>query len=188
MKLKKINLKLIAVILAAVLLIVTAAFVLWANDAYPPTAAAWQALKTDPLVNVNLESGVYTFSPVNTAPATGFIFYPGGRVDYRAYAPVLRMIAEQGYLVALVPAPLNLAFFDINAAAPVLSQHPEIKHWVVSGHSLGGVAASVFAKDHLSALDGLVFFASYPADDAQKYRYQGTFHLWHTGHGRDGKI
>jgi pimeloyl-ACP methyl ester carboxylesterase len=89
-------------------------------------------------------------------------------VDYRAYAPVLRMIAENGYFVALVPAPLNLAFFDINAAAPVLSRYPEIKHWVVGGHSLGGVAASVFAKDHLTQLDGLIFFASYPADDSLK--------------------
>jgi pimeloyl-ACP methyl ester carboxylesterase len=89
-------------------------------------------------------------------------------VDYRAYAPVLRMIAEEGYFVALVPVTLNLAFFDINAAAPVLAEHPEIKHWVVSGHSLGGVAASIFAKDHLNQLDGLVFFASYPADDSLK--------------------
>ena len=103
-----------------------------------------------------------------TPPTVGFIFYPGGRVDYRAYAPVLRMIAESGYFVALVPAPLNLAFFDMNAAAPVLAQYPEIRHWVVGGHSLGGVAASVFAKDHLDQLDGIVFFASYPADDSLK--------------------
>jgi pimeloyl-ACP methyl ester carboxylesterase len=113
-------------------------------------------------------SDYITFQPANLQPTTGFIFYPGGRVDYRAYAPVLRMIAEEGYFVALVPVTLNLAFFDINAAAPVLAEHPEIKHWVVSGHSLGGVAASIFAKDHLNQLDGLVFFASYPADDSLK--------------------
>jgi hypothetical protein len=166
--LKKLNFKLIAAILVAGLLIAIGAFVVWANDAYPPGEPALQALTSDALVNVDLESGVYTFTPADTAPALGFIFYPGGRVDYRAYAPVLRMIAENGYFVALVPAPLNLAFFDINAAEPVLAHHPEIKQWVVSGHSLGGVAASVFAKDHLAQLDGLVFFASYPADDSLK--------------------
>jgi pimeloyl-ACP methyl ester carboxylesterase len=105
---------------------------------------------------------------VETTPTAGFIFYPGGRVDYRAYAPVLRMIAENGYFVALVHAPLNLAFFDVNAAEPVQAKHPEIQKWVVGGHSLGGAMASVFAKDHLSQLDGIIFFASYPADDSLK--------------------
>jgi pimeloyl-ACP methyl ester carboxylesterase len=142
-------------------------FVVWAESPLKPTPEALSALESDSQVTVT--TGDYiTFQPADLQPTTGFIFYPGGRVDYRAYAPVLRMIAEQGYFVALVPVSLNLAFFDINAAAPVLPQHPEIKHWAVSGHSLGGVAASVFAKDHLDQLDGLVFFASYPADDSLK--------------------
>jgi len=142
-------------------------FVVWAESPLKPSPEALSALESDSLVTVTIGDYI-TFQPANLQPSTGFIFYPGGRVDYRAYAPVLRMIAEQGYFVALVPVSLNLAFFDINAAAPVLTQHPEIKHWAVSGHSLGGVAASVFAKDHLDQLDGLVFFASYPADDSLK--------------------
>jgi dienelactone hydrolase len=142
-------------------------FVVWAESPLKATAEAFSALESDSQITVT--AGDYiTFQPANLQPTTGFIFYPGGRVDYRAYAPVLRIIAEQGYFVALVPVTLNLAFFDINAAEPVLAQHPEIKYWVVSGHSLGGVAASLFAKDHLDQLDGLVFFASYPADDSLK--------------------
>lgn len=165
---KKINFRLIAAILLVALLLVVTVFVVWANDASPASDIALQALNSDTVVNVSLDSGYYAFTPTDIAPTTGFIFYPGGRVDYRAYAPVLRMIAEQGYFVALVPVPLNLAFFDVNAAAPVQSQHPEIEHWVVSGHSLGGVAASLYAKDHLQELDGIVFFASYPADESLK--------------------
>jgi dienelactone hydrolase len=166
--LKKISFKSIVIVLLFALLITIGAFVIWANDAYPAGKPALQALQTDELVEVKLEDSVYTFNPVNATPVMGFIFYPGGRVDYRAYAPILRMIAEDGYFVALVPAPLNLAFFDINAAARVQTQHPEIQHWVVSGHSLGGAMASIFAKDHLDQLDGIVFFASYPADDSLK--------------------
>jgi dienelactone hydrolase len=165
---KKTIFKIIAVILLAALLFSTVGFIVWANDAYLPSPIALNALKTDALVKVDLVSGVYMFTPVKAVPTVGFIFYPGGRVDYRAYAPVLRSIAENGYLVALVHAPLNLAFIDLKAASPVIAQHPEIKKWVVSGHSLGGVAASVFAKDHLNTLDGLVFFASYPADESLK--------------------
>jgi hypothetical protein len=168
MMLKKINFRLIAAVLLVALLAVAAVFVVWAEKASPASDIALEALNSDSTVNVSLDSGYYTFTPTNVTATTGFIFYPGGRVDYRAYAPVLRMIAEQGYFVALVPAPLNLAFFDVKAAAPVQAQHSEIKHWAVGGHSLGGVAASVYAKDHLDELDGIVFFASYPADESLK--------------------
>jgi predicted alpha/beta-hydrolase family hydrolase len=61
-----------------------------------------------------------------------------------------------------------MAFFDVNAANPVLTQHPEIQTWAVGGHSLGGAMASVYVKDHLNQFDGLIFFASYPADDSLK--------------------
>ena len=147
--------------------LISIGFIFWAESPLKPTAEAFSALESDSQVTVAVGDYI-TFQPSNQQPTTGFIFYPGGRVDYRAYAPVLRMIAQEGYFVALVPVSLNLAFFDINAAAPVLSENPEIESWVVGGHSLGGVAASLFAKEHLDQLDGLVFFASYPADDSLK--------------------
>lgn len=157
----------ISIALLAGLVIASAAFALWANDAYPADGAALQALTSDSQVTVT-NGDTITFQPANLQPTTGFIFYPGGRVDYRAYAPVLRMIAEGGYFVALVPVPLNMAFFDVDAASPVLEEHPEIETWAVGGHSLGGAMASVFAKDHLAELDAVIFFASYPADDSLK--------------------
>jgi pimeloyl-ACP methyl ester carboxylesterase len=97
-------------------------------------------------------------------PTTGFILYPGGHVDYRSYAAPLHELAAHGYLVILVPVRLNLAFFEINAAQAPIEDHPEIEHWVVGGHSLGGVASAMFAKDN-PEIAGLVFWASYPADD-----------------------
>ena len=103
---------------------------------------------------------------MNTDFDTGFIFYPGGRVDYRAYAPVLHQIAERGYFVALVPMPLNLAFFNANAASQVMELYPEIAHWFVGGHSVGGLASASYAADHLDELAGLVLWASYPSTSA----------------------
>jgi predicted esterase len=179
--LKRINWKLVLAVLAVIVVSSVLAFVFWANDALPASDVALQAMQSDEQVQVREENGWVTFSPADDVqPETGFIFYPGGRVDYRAYSPVLRMIAEQGYFVALVPVPLNLAFFDINVAASVQAQYPEISHWVVSGHSLGGVAASVYAKDHLDELDGLVFFASYPADDSLKNTDLNVFSIYGT--------
>ncbi len=178
---KRINWKLVLAVLAVIVVSTVLAFVFWANDALPASDVALQAMQSDGQVQVREENGWVTFSPADDPqPEVGFIFYPGGRVDYRAYSPVLRMIAEQGYFVALVPVPLNLAFFDINVAASVQAQYPEISHWVVGGHSLGGVAASVYAKDHLDEVSGLIFFASYPADDSLKNTDLNVFSIYGT--------
>ena len=164
----KINWKIVAAVVTAALVVTTAGFVIWANNAAPADAAALAALTSDAQVTVSEENGFIVFYPTeNPKPETGFIFYPGGKVDYRAYAPVLKLIAAQGVFVAVVPVRLNLAFFDINAAARVEATYPEIKNWFVGGHSLGGVAASIYAAEH-SEIKGVVFWASYPADDSLK--------------------
>ena len=142
-------------------------FVIWAETPLGPAPEALAALQSDSQVTVTIGDFI-TFAPANQRPASvGFIFYPGGRVDARSYSVPLREIAAQGYLVVLVPVTLNLAFFDVNAAAPVIAAHPEIEHWVVGGHSLGGVAAELFAKNRTD-ISGIIFWASYPADDGIK--------------------
>ncbi|NJC96096.1 MAG: alpha/beta hydrolase [Anaerolineales bacterium] len=143
-------------------------FVLWANDAAQPTDVALRAMETDSQVIVTQQAGFITFEPASQQATTGFIFYPGGRVDARAYAPVLRRIAGQGYFVAVVKVPLNLAFFDVNAADEVIGKYPGMEHWGIGGHSLGGVAAALYAKDHQEVIGAIAFWASYPADDALK--------------------
>ena len=158
--------KRIALGLVLVVALIVIGFVAWAETPLGPSPEAITALQSDANVTVTTDNFI-TFQPVNLKPSTAFIFYPGGRVDYRSYAAPLRAIAEQGYLVVLLPVRLNLAFFDINAAEPVFEEYPEIKHWAVGGHSLGGVASALFAKDH-PQVEGLVFWASYPADDSLK--------------------
>jgi len=141
-------------------------FISWARNALPASDIALQALESDDLVVVREDSGLITFEPVGGQPVTGFIFYPGGRVDYRAYAPVLHQIAARGYFVALVPVPLNLAILNTDAADQVIELFPNIEVWYIGGHSLGGVTAASYASDHLDDISGLVLWASYPKDDA----------------------
>ena len=152
-----------AILAASVLLFV---FVLWAGDVKPPDDAALDAMDSDSQVIVNGENGRVIFYPTkDSRPATGFIFYPGGKVDHRVYAPVLRSIAAEGYFVVLTPMPLSLALLDANAGAVVQSKYPEIENWFVGGQSLGGVAASRFARGRES-ISGLVLWAAYPGDDS----------------------
>ena len=60
--------------------------------------------------------------------------------------------------------PLNLAFTGINRADGIRADYPEIESWVIGGHSLGGAMAAEYAKNNEKNLDGLIMFASYPAD------------------------
>ncbi|MFF0310480.1 alpha/beta hydrolase [Streptosporangium sp. NPDC004379] len=96
---------------------------------------------------------------------SGLVFYPGARVDPRAYLPLLRPLAERGHLVAVVKAPFDFALLATGAAADVLDDHPEVSRWVVGGHSLGGVAASQYVSGHDGRVGGLLLWASYPVDD-----------------------
>jgi predicted alpha/beta-hydrolase family hydrolase len=96
-------------------------------------------------------------------PTTGVVFVPGARVDSRAYAHILRSLAEAGYLVTVLKEPFGFAIIDADHGRKVLDLHPEIAHWVVGGHSLGGSVAASLA-DNDDRVDGLVLFASYPRD------------------------
>ena len=60
--------------------------------------------------------------------------------------------------------PLNLAVFDPTAAADVVDSFPMIQNWAAGGHSLGGAMAANYAAANPGALDGLVLWASYPAE------------------------
>jgi predicted esterase len=123
---------------------------------------ALAALTSDAQVKVT--SGQWlVFTPAASAPTTGFIFYPGGRVDYRAYALAAHQIAAQGYLVVIVRMPLNLAIFGINTALDVQAAFPQIGHWAIGGHSLGGAMAASFVNVHPGSVKGLALWAAFPA-------------------------
>jgi hypothetical protein len=146
--------------------LVVLGFIVWANSVLGPAPEAFGALRSDAQVTVTLDQFV-TFQPANKKATTAFVFYPGARVDYRSYAAPLHEIAAEGYLVILLPVRLNLALLDSNAADRAISAYPTIRHWAVGGHSLGGVAAASYASTH-DSVDGLVLWASYPANDALK--------------------
>jgi hypothetical protein len=157
------RLKWVLVVVAILLVIGVGGFVAWASDTSQPMPEALAALQSD--AQVKVEQGQWiVFQPVMTEPATGLIFYPGGKVDARAYAPAAHAIAAQGYLVVITPMPLNLAVFGIDKASDVIKAFPGVKRWAIGGHSLGGSMAASFAYKHPQAIQGLVFWASYPAD------------------------
>jgi hypothetical protein len=136
-------------------------FVIWGETPLGPMDEALVALQSD--AKVTVETGDwFVFRPLDVQPAAGFIFYPGGRVDARSYAPMARAIAEQGYLVVITPMPLSLAVLSPGRASQVIAAFPEVHHWAIGGHSLGGVMAANFAHQNPTLIQGLALWASYP--------------------------
>ncbi len=113
---------------------------------------------------IQREDGQLVFRP-DSPTKKGLIYYPGGLVDPEAYAVTAQGIADAGYLVVIPKMPLNLAFAGINRADTIRSDFPEIETWVIGGHSLGGAMAAEYAKNNVDNLDGLIMYASYPANN-----------------------
>ncbi len=151
-------------LLAVILVVATAVFLIWASNPLGPMPEAEAALQSDDQVTVSLDPWI-TFYPADTAVDTGFIFYPGGRVDARSYAPPARAIAAEGYLVVIPPMPLSLAVFNPDAADAIIAAHDEVTTWVIGGHSLGGAMAANYVYNHPGQVDGLVLWAAYPAEN-----------------------
>ena len=156
-------LRLIVVLALAILVMGGCTVLVWASRASAPMPQALAALQSDDKVEVSINHWL-AFSQHDVAPTTGLIIYPGAKVDARAYAPTARAIAEQGYLVVIVPMPLNLAFFGSNKAADVIKAYPDIQRWAIAGHSLGGILAANFAGSHTEQVPGAIFWASYPSN------------------------
>lgn len=151
----------ILIVVLAVLCVVGVGFVVWAETPLGPMSEAVDALKSDSSVVVTVGEWL-VFQPKAAAKSVGLIVYPGGRVDYRAYAPVARAFALEGYLVVIVRMPFNLAVFGADSAQRVIDAYPGLGAWAVGGHSLGGTMAAQYASHAPPVVKGLVLWASYP--------------------------
>lgn len=148
--------------LLALMLLGVVSTLVWANTGYSASSEAQEALKQADLDNGDW----YAFDTTDerSAPSVGVILYPGKRAPAEAYALIAQQLSkESGALVVVTRAPLNLPILDQDAAADVIAAYPDVKRWVVGGHSLGGISAASLAKNNLPQVEGLLLWASYPS-------------------------
>lgn len=133
---------------------------------------ALTAMASDSAVTVDEGATAITMTPTGEAAATGVFFQPGAFVDARAYAAVLRPLAEAGHTVVIQKQPAGIAFLSLGAFDLAVRNHEQIDQWVLGGHSLGGVVASIEADSDDTSIDGeapaaagLFLYGSYPAGD-----------------------
>ena len=136
---------------------------IYAGDYYRADEEALAALVSDAAVEVELLSDGAVFA--SPGAKTGLIFYPGGKVEHTAYAPLMRTLAEEGVLCVVPQMPLNLAVLDMNAAEGWQERYPQVEEWYIGGHSLGGAMAASCAAKHGEDYKGLLLLAAYSTAD-----------------------
>ena len=141
------------------------AWSIYANDYYQAEGTAKKALQGNSKVEVDQKEDYYIFSAIEGETEKGIVFYPGGKVEETAYAPLLLAFAEQGYEVYLVKMPAKLAILDMNAAEEIMAEATHITEWTMMGHSLGGAMAASFSANHDEEVDKLVLLAAYSTED-----------------------
>ena len=149
--------KIVLPLLVGMIFLITA---LWyINDFYHADENVQVYLQERTSVSVTeMSDGLYLDGPGDNV---AMIFYPGAKVEYMAYLPLISDLAEGGIDCFLIKMPCNLAFFGKNKAKKIMDSY-EYNHWYLSGHSLGGAMAASYASGHLESLNGLVLLAAYP--------------------------
>lgn len=141
------------------LLFLLAGFAFYVHDYYHADPSVEQYMEYRDEVNTReITEGLFLDGP---GRERALIFYPGGKVEYRAYLPLCHKIAAGGIDCFLLEMPCNLAVLDINKADSIIENYtyPE---WIIGGHSLGGAAAAIYAADHKEQVQGLLLLGAYP--------------------------
>lgn len=159
--------KIIALICLALVFILGLGSVLYVSDYYraDDTAAAAMAYEGSD-VQIEKNGNMITFMPED--PTYGLIFYPGGKVQCKAYAPLLLECAKKGIACVLLKMPGNLAVLKPGAADGVQEKYPKIRSWYIGGHFLGGAMAASYVSKHVDEYDGLILLAAYSTSDLSK--------------------
>lgn len=145
-------------IVVLLLALCAGAFFWYVSDYYRAEDVALDVLAQDS--GLSVQDNLTVLSP-SVPSDTAIIFYPGAKVEAEAYLPLLEQIKQTGVTCILVHMPFRMAIFDANAAEDVMEQFPEIQHWYMAGHSMGGAMASQFASGHQDEIDGLILLGAY---------------------------
>lgn len=149
------------IVLFFLILISIIGFFIYSGNYYKAETKAIEILNSE---NIEINDNYITLSPENLSD-TGIIFYPGAKVEYTSYLPILNQLKEKGYTCILVKMPFNFAFFNPNIANKIIKENENIKNWYIAGHSLGGAMASYYSSKNLDKINGSILLGAYVYGD-----------------------
>ncbi len=156
--------KKIKIAIVIILLLIVGFAIFYISDYYHAEKVAVDSLNgTDNVSVIKTSNGMLLDGPGND---TALIFYPGAKIEYTSYAPLLMNLSSQGIDCYLVEMPFNLAFFGQNSADEIIDSG-NYSHYFISGHSLGGAMAASYVNG-TNKTDGLILFAAYSTSEIEK--------------------
>ena len=136
----------------------------YVNDYYHSEKTATDCLNSSGNVSVlKTSNGLLFDGPGNDS---ALIFYPGAKVEYTSYAPLLKNISNKGIDTYAVEMPFNLAILGQNSADEII-KNSSYNHYFIAGHSLGGSMAASYVNS-TNNTEGLILFAAYPTNEIEK--------------------
>lgn len=155
---------------AGILVAIIAGCIIYLCDYYKADKEKIDEFIAEEVVITVMEDNNIVYEPVDTK--TGLIFYPGGKVEYTAYEPLMKSLASEGILCVLVEMPFHLAVFDMNAADGIQELFPQVEKWYIGGHSLGGAMAATYIENREADYEGLILLGAYSTADLRKTKLQ----------------
>lgn len=148
-------------VIGGLILIAVGGFLIYASDYYEADETIQDIIDSDDDILRTDNALIFKAE----ATDTGVIFYPGAKVEYTAYVPLMEEIKGWGITCVLIEMPYNLAIFNSDAADQYIEDMTEISSWYIGGHSLGGAFAARYAASNTDKVDGLIMCAAYETKD-----------------------
>lgn len=118
---------------------------------------------SDEKVLINEDEDQIVFTPWHHAKNLQIIFFQGGLTDPKAYAPLCRKIAEEGYPTHLIKMDWRLPQYDYQKISKMFDFRTS--NYVLGGHSQGAKMAAQYVFEHPNLLEGLFLMGtSHPRD------------------------
>jgi pimeloyl-ACP methyl ester carboxylesterase len=115
------------------------------------------------LVTVTQSGDFITFQSDTAKNGINVIFFQGGLTDPKAYAPLCRRLAENGFTCYLMKMDWRLPQYDYKKTLKLF--HLDSGSYVVGGHSQGGKMAAQIVYENPTLFKGLFLLGtSHPRD------------------------
>ena len=155
----------ILTIIISLIGIIVGCLCIYVNIYYKADSEALDSLNSTDDVIVNNNDNYISFIPNDTYNDV-IVFYQGAKVEVEAYAPLLKLLAQNNIACYAIKTTFRLSFFDVDKFSDIYNnENNENIDYYVMGHSLGGVIASISAKKYNSICNGIILLASYLNSD-----------------------
>jgi len=115
------------------------------------------------IVSVNETDDQISFKSQASENELEVIFFQGGLTDPKAYAPLCRKIAENGFTCHLIKMDWRLPQYDYQKVSKIFNLNEG--NFVIGGHSQGGKMAPQFVYENPNVFKGLFLMGtSHPRD------------------------